>query len=317
MAANSRSTIWNTPILTSSRLAARREHLHGIFHRDNPPVLTVESGAVVDFETLEVGWRTERVLPDRDLARIASRGELDDGPALTGPVAVRGARPGQTLEIRMLELVTEEWGWTSAHLAEGSAGLFWDIHDGRAINQFGHQLEVAPFLGTVGVASRDQERRPGWWPHPRTGGNLDCNLLTAGASLFLPVEVDGGLLSVGDGHAAQGDGEVSGTAIECPMRSARLQLVLHDQPIGRPRALAGGRWVTFGLAESLDEAARLAVDEMMSVMEEKMALDRPRAMALASALVDLRVTQMVNPLQGIHAILKTSLINEGAVLVDG
>ncbi|MGE0490831.1 MAG: acetamidase/formamidase family protein [Vulcanimicrobiota bacterium] len=300
-----------------TRLAARREHLHGTFHRDNAAVLTVDPGAVVDFETLEVGWRTERVLPDRELARIVSRGQLDDGPALTGPVAVRGARPGQTLEIRMLELVTEDWGWTSAHLAQGSAGLFWSIAHGRATNQFGHQIEVAPFLGTVGIASRDRERRPGWWPHPRTGGNLDCNLLTVGSRLFLPIEVEGALLSVGDGHAAQGDGEVSGTAIECPMRSARLQLVLHDQSIGRPRALASGAWVTFGLAESLDEAANMAVEEMMALMEEKMALDRPRAMALASSFVDLRVTQMVNPLKGIHAILKTSLINEGAVPVDG
>ncbi|MCA9797095.1 MAG: acetamidase/formamidase family protein, partial [Candidatus Eremiobacteraeota bacterium] len=298
--------------MTNTRLAARREHLHGTFHRDNPPVLTVESGAVVDFETLEVGWRTERVLPERELACIPSRGELDDGPALTGPVAVRQARPGQTLEVRMLELVTEDWGWTSAHLPEGSAGLFWDIQDGIATNQLGHRVEVTPFLGTVGIASRDRERRPGWWPHPRTGGNLDCNLLGAGSSLFLPVEVEGALLSVGDGHAAQGDGEVSGTAIECPMRSARLQLVLHDHLVQRPRALVNGRWVTFGLAESLDEAARMAVEEMVDLMQVEMALRRPEALALASSLVDLRVTQVVNPLKGIHAILKTSLINEGA-----
>jgi acetamidase/formamidase len=305
---------------TLHRLRTIRENLHGTYHRDNAPVLSIQSGDIVNFETLEVGWRTERVVPDKELACIPNRDpSADNGPALTGPVYVVGAEPGMVLQIEFLEFKPGAWGWTSGggsatRIAElegvlnEKASLFWNLDRNQniATNQWGHQVRMRPFLGCVGLASSDQDRLPGWYPHPRTGGNMDANVLTQGTSLFLPVEVEGALLSVGDAHAAQGDGEISGTAIECPMDEARLKITLHQATgIRRPRALKDGHWITFGIAPTLDDAAVIAINEMLTLITEKTNLSRSEALAISSTLVDLRVTQLVNPLKGIHAILKT------------
>lgn len=308
--------------MTFHRLLATRETLHGTFHRSQPPVLWVHSGDVVSFQTLEVGWRTERVLPDRELTSIENRDPVkDDGPALTGPVAVRGAEPGMTLAIEMLDLVPGTWGWTSAGGAAtriaglgveaSKESLFWDLDlaAGTANNQRNQKVCLAPFLGTIGLASRDKARARGWVPHPRTGGNLDARVLGKGSTLYLPVEVEGGLLSVGDGHAAQGDGEVAGTAIECPMENAEVRLTLHSDgtPTPTPRAKTVEGWVTFGVGPTLEEAARLALNSMLDLVVEKTLLNRSQALAWASAVVDLRITQMVNPLMGVHAVLRDPL----------
>lgn len=303
------------------RLEARRETLHGTFHKSNPAVLRVQDGDTIGFETLEVGWRTERVCPDKPLATIENRDPvLDDGPALTGPVWIEGAQPGMTLEIQMEKLVPGSWGWTSAGGpstripglgVEGEkASLFWDLDGERGVatNQLGHQVPLKPFLGTVGVASADQEREPGWNPHPRTGGNMDLPLLQVGSSLFLPVETEGALLSVGDAHATQANGEVAGTAIECPLKEARLKVILHrDMAVKSPRVLFQERWATVGVGTTLDAAATLALNAMLDLMEEQTELNRSQALALASSLVDLSITQMVNPLKGVHARLREPL----------
>jgi len=303
-------------------IEARRENLHGCFFRGNRPVLTVSSGSVVAFETLEVGWRTERVMPGKDLERIEPRDPiLDNGPALTGPVYVEGAKPGTVLEIEFLHLEPGQWGWTSAgwsfnsfveemNLEDERASLFWtvDRKSGRVSNQLGYSVPLRPFLGCVGLAPADPEPRPGWDPHPRTGGNLDATILQQGSKLFLPVEVEGALLSVGDGHAAQGDGEVSGNAIECPMDEVRLRLTVHaEEQLAGPRALVDGCWATFGIASTLDQAAALAMNHMLDLIQEATHVSRAEALALSSSVVDLRITQIVNPLKGVHAVLKQPL----------
>ena len=146
-------------------------------------------------------------------------------------------------------------------------------------------------------------------PHPtapprRSGGNLDCKELRAGATLFLPVPVDGALLSAGDGHARQGDGEVCGCAIECPSE-AQLTLDLRDDlPLEWPLARVDGAWIAFGFHEQLGLAARIAVDGLLDVMEREHGLDRRDALALASVVADLRVTQVVNGTLGVHAVLR-------------
>lgn len=300
------------------RISADRTNLHGIFHQSISPRLWVDSGDVVSFQTLEVGWRTEPVLPNRKLAAITPRDPvLDNGPALTGPVAIRGAEPGMALEIETLRLQPAPWGWTSAGGPRASiaglaveslkASLFWEISvaQGTARDHLGHEVPLSPFLGTIGLASHDEEMTAGRAPHPRTGGNLDAKVLGVGSSLFLPVEVIGGLLSVGDGHACQGDGEIAGTAIECPMEEAELRLTLHPNlAISAPRARTReGHWVTFGLGTSLDDAARMAINGMLDLILEKQSWTRSLALAWASSRVDLRITQMVNPLKGVHAML--------------
>jgi acetamidase/formamidase len=136
------------------------------------------------------------------------------------------------------------------------------------------------------------------------GGNLDCKELSAGSTLYLPVSVPGALFSVGDGHAAQGDGEVCVTAIECPMDRVELTFHLHESPrLTAPRAHTAAGWITLGLHEDLNEAAFLATEAMLELMGEQYSLQRGDALALASLVVDLRVTQLVNGVRGVHAVL--------------
>ncbi|MES2462353.1 MAG: acetamidase/formamidase family protein [Armatimonadota bacterium] len=138
-----------------------------------------------------------------------------------------------------------------------------------------------------------------------TGGNIDCRELIIGSSLFLPIAVSGGLFSVGDGHGAQGDGEVSVLALECPME--RVELTFRLYPEGRlttPRAYTTAGCLTFGFHEDLDEATYIALDAMLDLMiEQQPGLTRGQALGLASLIVDLRITQIVNGVKGVHAVL--------------
>jgi acetamidase/formamidase len=141
------------------------------------------------------------------------------------------------------------------------------------------------------------------------GGNLDCKELVAGTTLYLPVPVDGALFSAGDGHARQGDGEVSSTAIECPLERAELSLTLReDFELRTPLARTRDSWIALGLGGSLDEAAANATDAMLALMERELGLERRDALALASVVVDLRVTQVVNGVLGVHAVLRDDAI---------
>ena len=123
-------------------------------------------------------------------------------------------------------------------------------------------------------------------------------------------EVDGALFSAGDGHARQGDGEVSGTAIECPLTRAELTLtLLDDLELGTPLARTATAWITCGFDEDLDEAAGVATEAMLDLMERELGLDRDFAIALGSVAVDLRVTQIVNGVKGVHAILRDGVFD--------
>jgi acetamidase/formamidase len=136
------------------------------------------------------------------------------------------------------------------------------------------------------------------------GGNLDCRELVAGSTLYLPIPVEGALFSVGDGHAAQGDGEVSGTAIECPMERVDLTFeVVDDVPVAAPMAETPAGTITMGLGETVDDAMYQALDGMFDELGRRYGLTRPDAIALASVVVDLRVTQIVNQTVGAHAVL--------------
>src|SRR5262245_39454644 len=138
----------------------------------------------------------------------------------------------------------------------------------------------------------------------RFGGNIDCKELVAGTRLLLPIPVDGALFSAGDGHARQGDGEVSQTAIECPLDRLELTLEVRDEPsLETPAAWTPDAWLTFGFDEDLDRAASIATDAMLKLMVREHGLERRDALALASVVVDLRVTQIVNGVRGVHALL--------------
>jgi acetamidase/formamidase len=241
--------------------------------------------------------------------------ELDAGHALIGPIEVRGARAGQALEVSIDRVVPGAWGWCGAsdwstplneRLGLTSEGVYlrWTLDAERGVgkDERGRELDLHPFLGVLGMPPPE----PG--THSTTpprvwGGNIDCKELVEGTRLYLPIPVDGALFSAGDGHARQGDGEVSQLAIECPVERAELTLRVSDLELGSPTAWTPGGWLTFGFDADLDEAAAIAIDAMLELMGREHGLERAEALALASLVVDLRVTQVVNEVQGVHAVL--------------
>jgi acetamidase/formamidase len=263
-----------------------------------PPVLTVDPGDSVRFQSLNARWHW-----DRETDFVERDRELHAGHALSGPIEVRGARAGQTLVISIDEVTPRDWGVTFAH----GKPFHWALDRDSATDEHGNTVALAPFLGVIGMPPAD----PGihsTGPPRRSGGNIDCKLLVAGTTLYLPIAVDGALLSAGDGHAVQGDGEVSGTAIESPLERAQLTLELSELELRSPVARVPGAWAAFGFDEDLDLAAEHAMATMLDLMERERGLDRSHALALASVVVDLHVTQIVNGVKGVHAILRDDAI---------
>lgn len=305
-------------------LPLERANLHANFVTGAAPVLTIDSGDTVSLRIPDISWGLEP-----PTSTTASRRKFeprdptkDNGPCLAGPITVRGAKPGDAIEVSIEKVTPSSWGWTyagkgmatpdwNAALGVDSLTLLrWTLDAKVATSHLGHTVSLRPFPGTIGLAPATVEAvASGWMPRP-CGGNMDCRELTAGSTLFLPVMVEGGLLSAGDGHAAQADGEVSGTAIECMLEELRLTLTLRsNMPLNGPRILSAPdernarRWITLGFGPTLDAAAAMAMSGMLDLMEERYQIPRAECLALASTLVSLRITQLVNPHKGVHAIL--------------
>jgi acetamidase/formamidase len=285
--------------LTLHEIPLERRTLHGHFSRELEPVVAVDPGDSIAFACPNAGWMLasgERFEPFDE--------ELDEGHALVGPVEVRGARAGQTLAVRVDEVVPAGWGATLGPRLR----LDWTLADGVGRDQKGRRVELRPFLGVLGMPPPEPGRHS-TVPPRRSGGNIDCKELVAGSMLFLPLPVDGALFSAGDGHAAQGDGELSGTAVECPVERAVLTLdVRDDLELRSPVARIEGAWLALGFDEDLDAAAEQAAATMLDLMERELGVDRSYALALASVAVDLRVTQVVNRVKGVHAVLRDGAI---------
>jgi acetamidase/formamidase len=288
-----------------------RRTLHGHFSVDLAPVVTIDSGDTIAFSTLDAGWH---VSPGSNFEPRDD--ELDAGHALVGPVAIRGARAGQTLEVAIERVVPGSWGWCAAGdwpsslnerlgLVSDGVLLRWELDVDRGVgrDEQGREVDLAPFLGVLGMPPPEPGTHPTQPPRP-WGGNIDCKELVAGTRLYLPIPVDGALFSAGDCHARQGDGEVSQLAIECPLERGELTLTVRDEPVlSTPIAWTPAGWLTFGFDEDLDEAAAVAVDAMLVLMGREHGLERAEALALASLAVDLRITQLVNKTSGVHAVL--------------
>jgi acetamidase/formamidase len=305
--------------MTLHVIEPERRTLHGRFSRELEPVVTVTSGDTVRYRLLDAGWGLAAPSDTSGTrSRFGPRLEpRDAGHALCGPVAIAGAEPGMTLEVQIDTIVPGEYGITNA----GGRGelnrqlglpedelehtMIWRLDRAAMVglNQYGHTLALHPFLGIIGMPPAEPGFHSSAPPRP-TGGNLDCKELVAGSTLYLPIAVAGGLVSVGDGHAVQGDGEVCSTAIECPMERVELTYRLRDDlPLSQPRADTSVGWLTFGLHEQLDLATIQAVRGMLDLMETRYGLSRTDALALASLVVDVRVTQIVNGVRGVHAVL--------------
>jgi acetamidase/formamidase len=291
--------------------------LHGHFSPEYPPVLTVDPGDSVRVRTLDAFWSSGPFPGGRhaDRPKVA-QSRPGFGHALTGPIAVRGARPGMALEVRIDAVVPASWGTTVAGgwhssfnerygVTDSGVVHVWDLDvttmTGR--NQHGHSVALRPFLGVMGMPPAEPGEHstipPRWH-----GGNLDCRELVAGSTLYLPVPVPDALFSLGDGHARQGDGEVGGTAIECPMDRVDLTFGLRDDlEISGPVAHTPAGWLTMGLGANQDDATFMALESMFALLGRLHGVSRPDAVALASVVVDLRVTQIVNQVVGVHAVL--------------
>jgi acetamidase/formamidase len=307
--------------MTEYLIEPKQGILHGSFSREFPPVLTVNSGDTVVFRTLDVWWGLEPMVRDGTrktfMPRITKR---DDGHALCGPVAIRGARPGMTLAVRINEIRPGAWGWTTAGNRvteitkklgiENTTLLTWtlDAETMTGRDQDGRTIPLRPFMGVMGLPPNE----PGihsTLPPRFCGGNIDCKELVAGSIVYLPVTVPEALFSTGDGHAVQGDGEVSGVGLECPMERVSLTFFLHDDiHLTTPRAKTPAGWVTLGCHQDVYEASLIALGAMLDLLEEKYHLSRTDALAFASLAVDLRISQIVNGgVFGVHALLPYSM----------
>jgi acetamidase/formamidase len=279
-------------------LPLEQRFLHGYFSVELEPVVEIEPGDSVRISLPNAGWGLS---PD---VKFEPRNpELDTGHPIAGPIAVRGAQAGQTLVVRIDEVEVGQWGVT---WAPEDHVVHWELGGslGRAL---GLEVTLAPFLGVMGMPPPESGVHA-TFPPRRWGGNIDCKELVAGTTLYLPIPADGAHFSAGDPHAAQGDGEVSGTAIETTAQAQLTIDVEDDLPLEWPIARIDGAWLTFGFDEHLGLAAKIATDGMLALMGRELGLGEDDALALASVGVDLRVTQVVNGVLGVHAELRDDAI---------
>jgi acetamidase/formamidase len=302
--------------VTQHRLDPSPTTVTDVFSRDLPPVLEVDPGDSIVVRTLNASGHLERQRTPGETppTMLADR----RGHCLVGPILVRGAVPGMMLGVHLVSLRTDDWGFTVAGgrdnplnrrlgLADvDPAWLLWELDAERFTdtNDRGHTIDLAPFLGVIGLPPDEPGEHSTTPPRPEGGGNIDCRELVAGSTLYLPVTVPGALLCLGDGHAAQGDGEVGGTAIECGMTThVRLDLG-SERPLSTVHAETPTSWLTFGFDADLNQAAMTALDAMLGWMASAYSLDKAAALALASTVVDLRITQVANKTWGVHAVLR-------------
>jgi acetamidase/formamidase len=306
--------------MTTHRLDPEPDTTANVFSRAHAAVLTIEPGDTVTVRSLDAGgYLARQNSPGEDQPKMYPNGR---GHCLTGPIAVRGAQPGDMLALRLVALRPGEWGWTAAAgldtpvtrrlgLADGPpAWLLWelDADAGKGTADRGFVRALAPFLGVMGLAPAEAGEHSTIPPRAASGGNIDCRELVAGSTLFLPVSVPGALLYLGDGHAAQGDGEVGGTAIECPMTTEAVVDLVTGRPLDSIHAETPAGRITFGFDADLNVAMGDALDAMVRWMQVIFSLDQGTALALASTCVDLRVTQVANQTWGVHAVLPDGVI---------
>ena len=306
-------------------LRAGPETCHwGYFDAGLKPVLSVASGDTVSVDCVSGAPEVMpgppfEVLPEQRAIHAKLTPFLGGGHILTGPIAIEGAEPGDTLEVRIRGIdFRQNWGWTRIAPLRGTipedfpTRKLWhtaiDRQRGIGTTPFGMEIPLAPFFGVMGVAPR-----PIYGPVttiiPREfGGNLDLKELVAGATLYLPIWTKGGLFSVGDGHGVQGDGEVCITALETAL-SGTFELILRkDLHLDMPRAETPSHHITLGLDEDLDDAAKQALRQMIKLLGELAGIAPEDAYMLCSLGVDFRVTQLVDGNKGIHGMLAKSLL---------
>jgi acetamidase/formamidase len=267
------------------------------------------------------GIAKEAVL--RDLVSVYTKVQHSGiGPhVVSGPIAVAGAEPGDVLAVHVLEVTPRvPYGVNSMRMNRGglpdeftlnrSIVIPFDME--RQVAKFSERIEVplAPFFGIMATGPARHLGRVSSGPPGAFGGNIDLKDLTAGSILYLPVHVPEALFMVGDGHAAQGDGEVDLTAIETSLTGTFRFELIKGKPLAWPRAETPTHWITLGLHENLEEAMKLAIRECIEFLAEEKGLTRVDAYALASIAVDFEVTQVVDGVKGIHAMIPKAIFKD-------
>ena len=310
--------------MPSHRIDAAPETVHwGYFDAALPPILTVDPGDTVTISTVsgppEAMPREGRAVPPALRAIHAAQTPKLPGPICTGPVAVRGARPGQVLEVRIRAIELHyDWGYTFSGPLKGALpDDFDEVHlmhlpldrermTGRL--PWGLELELRPFFGVMAVAPPPAWGSVSTLPPRRNGGNLDNKELVAGTTLYLPVHVPEALFSVGDGHGVQGDGEVCVTAIETGLVGTFELHLRDDVSLTWPMAETPTHVITMAFDPSLDACVTVALRSMLDLVAARTGLSRQEAYALCSLAADLRITQVVNGNKGVHVMLEKRLL---------
>ena len=304
----------------SHRIEAGAKTVHwGYFEAALPPVLNVESGDTVVMSTVSGGREVMPKPPLKVPTALedvqANLSPLLPGHMCTGPVAVRGARAGGVLEVRIKQIdLHYDWGYTlSRPLAGALPDDFPEMHlmhipldmkrmTGRL--PWGPDIPLKPFFGVMGTAPPASWSKVSTLPPRRNGGNLDNKELVPGSTLYLPVHVDGANFSVGDGHGVQGDGEVCVTAIETGLIGTFELIARNDMKLEWPRAETPTHMITMAFDPDLDQCVVIALRQMLDVIENAVGISRQEAYALCSLAADVRVTQVVNGNKGIHVMLE-------------
>jgi len=311
--------------MANHRLDAAPETVHwGYFDARLKPLLTVASGDTVTMSTVS-GMASQMpaaplTVPPALAAIHRQVQQKMPGHICTGPVAVKGAKAGQVLEVRIKDIQLH-YGWGYNMIRPLAGALPDDFTENTLIHipldrekntgrlPWGLDLPLAPFFGVMAVAPPPQWGMISTLPPRRNGGNLDNKELVKGATLYLPVMVDDALFSVGDGHGAQGDGEVCVTAIETGLIGTFELILRDDMSLVWPMAETPTHLMTMAFDPDLDDCVVIALRDMIALICRRTNLSREQAYTLCSLAADLRVTQVVNGNKGIHVMLEKKLLN--------
>ncbi len=301
---------------------------YGYYWSDAKPAIRIASGDIVDVDTLLTNspqGLARAGVPDgniqtslkRIVAEVTGDRRGPGGHILTGPVYVEGAEPGDVLEVKILAIdLAIDYGYNgcSGFMSENcdrAAGIKIIPLDRKTMTAEyapGIVVPMKPFFGSMGVAPAPELGRVSSNPPSRHAGNMDNKELVAGTTLYIPVFARGALFEVGDGHVAQGDGEVDQTAIETSLRG-RLQLIVHkDMKLTWPRAETATDYISMGFDEDLRKATTIAIQEMVDFLAATKHLTKHQAYQVVSIAGNVAVTQLVDkPNVGVHVKMPKSI----------
>ena len=273
---------------------------HDKFSSAIPHQLKIPDGSVVEAFTMEAtGGQLDVSSTMEDFENV----DMDKVHTLTGPIYVEGAQPGDVLAVEILDLEPGDWGWTGMGPDFGFLAGEWETHGFKTFSldkennqvKFSDDITIplSPFLGVIGVAPPTDEMLV-TFPPRANGGNMDDPNMVKGVTVYLPVFVEGALLSVGDSHAVQGLGEVVGTAVECDMRALLKISVIKDKKIAEPQYETEDYYATTGYGTTIDEAAKKATRYMITHISETYDMSEGDAYMLCSLIGDLKIAEVVD-----------------------